>query len=90
MTGVSEKGKEGLLWTIFEGEPFCSRRVASFGDEKEALEYLRWKEGNGQSKHELAMKVARCAITMREMHQENSSVQRLDAAIDKLKEAYKS
>lgn len=46
MTGVSEQGKAGLLWTIFEGEPFCSRRIASFANEREAKEYLLWKQGN--------------------------------------------
>ena len=44
MTGVSEQGKTGLLWTIFEGEPFCSRRVASFSDRTEAYEYLQLKD----------------------------------------------
>lgn len=46
MTCVSEQGKNGLLWTVFEGEPFCSRRVASFGNDDDAREYLLLKQGH--------------------------------------------
>lgn len=48
-TGVSEQGRSGLLWTIFDGEPFAGRRVASFGDHGEALEYLNFK--NDRKRH---------------------------------------
>jgi hypothetical protein len=40
MTCVSEQGRSGLLWTVFEGAPFASRRIASFADPKDAREYL--------------------------------------------------
>lgn len=37
---VSEQGRNGILWTVFEGAPFTSRRIASFGSADEAREYL--------------------------------------------------
>ncbi len=48
-TGASEQGQSGLLWTIFDGDPFCSRRVASFSNQEEAREYLDFK--NSQADH---------------------------------------
>jgi len=54
MTGASEQGKTGLLWTIFEGEPLCSRRIASFAVKDEAWEYLQWKQGHAGSMTELS------------------------------------
>jgi hypothetical protein len=37
---VSEQGQTGLLWTVFEGAPFSSRRIASFSRREEAAEYM--------------------------------------------------
>jgi hypothetical protein len=39
-TCVSEQGQSGILWTVFEGDPFCSRRIASFSESHEAGLYL--------------------------------------------------
>lgn len=41
---VSEQGQVGILWTVFEGAPFSSRRIASFKDADDAREYLRIKQ----------------------------------------------
>lgn len=41
--GVSEQGKNGLLWTVFEGEPFSGRRVASFANQQEAWNYQEFR-----------------------------------------------
>ena len=40
MTCVSEQGRTGLLWTVFEGEPFSSKRIASFAEAEDAREYI--------------------------------------------------
>ena len=37
---VSEQGKSGLLWTVFDGEPFFGQRIASFSDAEYARNYL--------------------------------------------------
>jgi hypothetical protein len=37
---VSEQSATGLLWTVFEAEPFCSRRIASFATEADAREFV--------------------------------------------------
>jgi hypothetical protein len=49
-SGVSEQGRNGLLWTIFEGEPLCGRRVASFVDRKEAWEYIEFRRRKEEAK----------------------------------------
>ncbi len=40
MNCVSEQGQSGLLWTVFEGAPFSSRRIASFADAQDARWFL--------------------------------------------------
>lgn len=37
---VSEQGQSGILWTVFEGAPFTSRRIASFATADDARNYL--------------------------------------------------
>jgi hypothetical protein len=67
---VSEQGKSGLLWTVFDGEPFCSPRIASFADADKAREYLSFHS----TITALESKLAKCRkaleeISMKEMHQ---------------------
>lgn len=38
---VSEQGKNGLLWTLFETTPFASRRVATFATEADARYFIK-------------------------------------------------
>jgi hypothetical protein len=37
---VSEQGQTQILWTVFEGQPFSSRRIASFSTEEDARYWI--------------------------------------------------
>lgn len=37
---VSEQGQTQTLWTVFEGQPFQSRRIASFATEEDARYWI--------------------------------------------------
>lgn len=44
MTCATEQGRDQLLFSVFEGEPFCSKRIASFANESDARYFLYDRE----------------------------------------------